>query len=151
MGRRGGVLGRGKARGGVIRAAGGILVRPGARGGVEVAVVHRPERADWSLPKGKLEAGESHEDCALREVLEETGYRCALVSFVGFTEYRDRRGRTKEVGYWLMDVLSGAFAPSEEVDELRWLDLDTAAAALTAQHDRALLASLELVGTAPAG
>jgi len=54
-------------------------------------VVHRPEREDWSYPKGKVEPGETLEDCALREVLEETGLRCRLGRFVGHTEYRDRR------------------------------------------------------------
>jgi len=152
MGRQGArLLGRGKARNDVIRAAGGILLRRAGPGRVEVALVHRPVRDDWSLPKGKLDPGESYEECALREVLEETGYECALGGFVGLTEYRDRRGRTKEVGYWLMDVLAGEFRTSEEVDELRWLDLELAARALTYEHDRALLLSLDLVELAQSG
>src|SRR6202040_2744842 len=102
-------------------------------------------RQDWSLPKGKVDPGETYEECALREVLEETGYRCRLVSFVGFTEYRDRRGRPKVVGYWVMEVLDGEFAVSDEVDALRWLELGQAADILTYERDRELLAELDTI------
>ena len=140
-----------KVRDDVVRGAGGILLRGAGRRPIEVAVVHRPARGDWSLPKGKLDPGESYESCALREVLEETGYRCRLVSFVGFTEYRDRRGRPKVVGYWVMEVLDGEFAVSDEVDELQWLDLDVASRILTYERDRELLAALDTVDVAASG
>jgi len=149
--RRSGPLGRAKARRELVRAAGGILLREVRPGRFEVAVIHRPERDDWSLPKGKLDPGETHEACALREVLEETGYRCSLVSFVGFTEYRDRRGRRKEVGYWLMAVSEGDFSASDEVDELRWLELDMAVRSLTYEYDRELLMALDTVSLARSG
>jgi len=140
-----------KVRDDVVRAAGGILLRESRPGRYEVALVHRPVRGDWSLPKGKLDPGESYEDCALREVLEETGYRCRLLSFVGFTEYRDRRGRQKVVGYWVMEVLDGEFTTSEEVDELEWLELDAAASILTYERDRELLAAVDTVDLAASG
>ena len=60
-----------------VRAAGGVVARASGDG-VEVVLVHRPRYDDWSLPKGKLEPGESWEDGALREVEEETGLRCEL-------------------------------------------------------------------------
>jgi 8-oxo-dGTP diphosphatase len=138
-------------RGDVVRAAGGILLREVPSGQVEVALVHRPGRDDWTLPKGKLDPGESYEQCALREVLEETGYGCQLLSFVGFTEYRDRRGRPKVVGYWVMEVLEGVFAESDEVDDLQWLELAQAARALTYERDRELLAALDTIGLARSG
>lgn len=149
--RRSGPLGRAKTRRELVRGAGGILLREVRPGRFEVAVIHRPVRDDWSLPKGKLDPGETHETCALREVLEETGYRCSIVSFVGFTEYRDRRGRRKEVGYWLMAVSGGEFAASDEVDDIRWLELDMAVRALTYEHDRELLLSLDTVSLARSG
>jgi 8-oxo-dGTP pyrophosphatase MutT (NUDIX family) len=135
----------------LVRAAGGILLRPVRTGRFEVVVVHRPDRDDWSLPKGKLDEGETFEAAALREVLEETGYRCRLVRFVGFTEYRDRRDRPKVVGYWHMEVLDGEFRPSREVDDVRWLDLDIAVRALTYRRDRELLRALDPVALARSG
>ncbi len=126
----------------VIKAGGGIVVRRSADGTTEVAVVHRPARADWSFPKGKLEPGETFEQAAEREVLEETGYQCRIVRFLGHTQYQDRKDRAKVVAYWVMEPLHGAFRPNVEVDELRWADLATATALLSYERDRELLAVL---------
>ena len=134
---------RPRRRANVVRAAGGVLIRPSQPGRVEVALIHRPDRDDWSLPKGKVDPGETYEECALREVLEETGYQCRLGDFVGFTEYEDRRGRRKVVGYWVMEVEEGEFAVSREVDEMRWVDLELAIRTATYQRDGDLLASLD--------
>ena len=116
-----------------IQAGGGLVENEKG----EILFMFR--KGKWDLPKGKLDPGESYESCALREVQEETGYRCRLVSFVGFTEYRDRRGRPKVVGYWVMEVLDGEFVVSHEVDELQWLDLEVASRILTYERDRELL------------
>lgn len=104
-----------------VRAAGGVVWRTGPSGEVEVLVVHRPKYDDWSLPKGKRESGESDEDCALREVEEESGYRCSLGPALGDTSYIDRKGRPKTVRWWVMTVLGGGFSPNDEVDWLDWL------------------------------
>jgi 8-oxo-dGTP diphosphatase len=104
--------------------------------------VHRPVHQDWSFPKGKLEAGETFELAALREVHEETGMVCRLLRFVGHTEYLDRKGRPKAVAYWVMAAESGFFKPNEEVDELLWLGLDSAARVLSYSHDQELVAVL---------
>ena len=85
--------------------------------------MHRPVHQDWSYPKGKLEEGETFEEAAQREVLEETGLVCRLLRFVGHTDYIDRKGRPKVVAYWVMSAVAGTFALNEEVDELRWLDV----------------------------
>lgn len=135
----------------IVRAAGGVVLRDAPGGRREVAVVHRPGRDDWSLPKGKLTEDESFEDCALREVQEETGLRCRLSRFVGSTQYRDRRDRPKVVAYWLMEALDGEFVPSDEVDEMRWLELTIAQRALTYERDRDLLATLDAVFLAQSG
>jgi 8-oxo-dGTP pyrophosphatase MutT (NUDIX family) len=124
-----------------IAAAGGVLVRKGVRGR-EVAVIHRPKYMDWSLPKGKLEEGEEWLEAALREVEEETGYRCEPSVELPQVSYLDRKGRRKLVRYWLMEPLDGGFEPHGEVDELRWLSRDEAGELLTYPHDR------ELVGKA---
>jgi 8-oxo-dGTP diphosphatase len=123
----------------VVRAAGGLAFRLGPEGARQVAVVHRPGREDWSFPKGKLDPGETFEEAALREVWEETGYRCELGRFVGHVEYRDRKNRPKVVAYWLMEPRSGVFRPSEEVDEMRWVAVEEAVRLLTYDRDRELL------------
>ena len=93
-------------------------------------------------PKGKLEAGETLDIAALREVREETGMTCDLLRFIGHTEYVDRKGRPKTVAYWIMAATGGSFSPNEEVDELRWLRLDEAARLLSYPRDRELVAVL---------
>jgi 8-oxo-dGTP pyrophosphatase MutT (NUDIX family) len=127
----------------LVQAAGGMLVRRTCEGLVQVALVHRPLRGDWSFPKGKREPGESLEQCAIREVAEETGFTCVLGPFVGYTEYRDQKERTKVVAYWAMEARSGRFAPGDEVDELRWVDLAGAAQLLTYPRDEELLVALD--------
>jgi 8-oxo-dGTP diphosphatase len=121
-----------------VKASGGVVWRRRA-GGIEVALVHRPRYDDWSFPKGKLDRGESWEDAALREVEEEVGLRCRLGHELPPTSYRDNKGRAKVVRYWMMEPLDGEFAPSHEVDEVRWLTPADADRLLSYEHDRALL------------
>jgi 8-oxo-dGTP pyrophosphatase MutT (NUDIX family) len=121
-----------------VRAAGGVLLRDRA-GGAEVAVIHRPKYEDWSLPKGKLDGEESFEQAALREVHEETGMEAELGPELSSVSYRDRKGRTKLVRYWLMHPTGGDFEPGSEVDELRWLSPDAAQDQLSYEHDAALI------------
>jgi 8-oxo-dGTP diphosphatase len=126
----------------IIRAGGGLVVRM-VRGRLEVVLVHRPVREDWSFPKGKLEDGELLEECALREVREETGLICRLGRFLGHTEYLDRKDRQKVVAYWMMSVEKDeGFAVTEEVDELRWLGVADALALLSYERDGELLTAL---------
>jgi 8-oxo-dGTP pyrophosphatase MutT (NUDIX family) len=108
----------------------------------DIAVVHRPRYDDWSLPKGKLDEGEDFEQAALREVEEETGLRCRLGRTLGDTTYRDRKDRLKLVRYFEMHPEGGEFTPNDEVDELRWLPLAEARAALTYDFDKELVAKL---------
>jgi len=128
----------------VIRAAGGVVVRSSRSGEAEIAVIHRPEYDDWTLPKGKIEPDESPEDCALREVREETGLRCDLVRPLGCTAYVDRRGRDKVACYWVMEARGGRFKPGIEVDKLLWLPLDDAVKRLTYGRDKTLLLQQDL-------
>ena len=105
-------------------------------------LVHRPEYDDWSFPKGKLEAGETYEECALREVEEETGLRCALGRELEPTSYDDAKGRPKTVRYWAMEVVGGSLRYDFEIDEALWLSPDDAAELLSYERDVALLDGL---------
>jgi 8-oxo-dGTP diphosphatase len=119
-----------------VEAAGGVVVRDGT-----VLLVHRPRYDDWTLPKGKLDRGESFEDAALREVEEETGLRCRLLRELPSTEYRVG-GRPKIVRYWLMEPEADTpFVPNDETDELRWLPPDEALTLLTYDRDREIVAA----------
>jgi len=126
----------------LVHAAGGIIFRRSADGGGKVLLVHRPAYDDWTFPKGKLRQGESTEECALREVAEETGLSCELVRELSSTNYIDRKGRPKLVRYWEMKTLSGRFQASKEVDKVRWLSFSEAAQALSYPHDVELLGEL---------
>ena len=121
----------------VVRAAGGLVLRD-----ERVLLVHRPKYDDWTFPKGKAEDGETDEECALREVLEETGLLCELVSAAGATEYVDSKGRPKIVRWFVMRPLAGEFEPTEEVDDLRWEPPAEAASLLSYVRDIALLTAL---------
>ena len=118
-----------------VQAAGGVVLRKG-----KVCIIHRPDYEDWSLPKGKLTAGETHSDAALREVHEETGLRCKLGAELSSQDYTDRKGRPKTVRWWAMSVLSDdGLTPSHEVDERRWIPVEQAEKLLDYEHDRALV------------
>lgn len=117
-----------------VRAAGVVLLRTGGRG-LETALIHRPHRADWSLPKGKVDPGEHILTAAVRECDEETG----LVPRLGpplMTQSYQAMGRPKVVDYWRADIASDeGFAPDDEVDEVRWVAIDEAAGLLTYPRD----------------
>ncbi len=126
----------------IVRAAGGVVWRRSPGGDPQVLLVHRPRYDDWTVPKGKLDGAEAHADAALREVEEETGLRCALGPELPSTSYRDRKGRPKHVRYWAMTPVAGRFTPTDEVDEVVWLPVEEAKAALTYERDRAVLDAL---------
>lgn len=132
----------------LVEAAGGVMVRRVENGALVVALVHRPDYRDWSLPKGKLLPGESHEEAALREVHEETGLSCRLGMALGDVRYQDRRGRPKTVRYWVMHPVGGEFRANDEVDEVRWLTIPDAVRLLTYPRDREFLERLDYDGIA---
>lgn len=105
----------------LIKAAGGIVERT-TLDGPEIALVHRMRYgSEWCLPKGKVDAGESWEATALREVKEETGFDCAITGFVDGISYLVN-GAPKVVLFWKMRANGVAeFIPNDEVDKLEWL------------------------------
>ncbi len=122
----------------LIRAAGGVVWREGD-GAARVAVIHRPRRDDWSLPKGKLTDGEDWEAGALREVREETGCTCRLAEFAASTWYVPNR-TPKVVLFWNMTLHRvGELSAGDEVDEVRWLKPRAAIERLDYEHEREVL------------
>ena len=125
------------ANGRTVHAAGAVLWRDGDP--PRVAVVHRDRYDDWSLPKGKLDPGETVPACAAREIAEETGYRAVLGRHLAQVRY-PIDGAEKVVDYYAARAAGGEFAVNHEVGELRWLPVPQAAELLTYQADREVLA-----------
>jgi phosphohistidine phosphatase SixA/8-oxo-dGTP pyrophosphatase MutT (NUDIX family) len=123
---------------GEIRAAGGVVWRDDD-GVPRVAIVHRNRYDDWTLPKGKLEPGESAFAAAGREVAEETGARVAVTRRLGEVHYLVDGVTPKSVRFWAMRYLSGEFTPSDEVDGLRWLAVADAREQLSYDRERGIL------------
>lgn len=124
---------------GVIRAAGGVVWRPDEAGRREICLIHRPRHDDWSLPKGKLHAGEAPLAAAVREVWEETAV--TAVPQLRLPSVRYATGsRPKVVDYWAMRVRSVApFTPNSEVDRVDWVSEGAAAERMHYPHDARLL------------
>ncbi|WP_199176526.1 NUDIX hydrolase [Subtercola sp. Z020] len=117
---------------------------------VRVLVIHRPLRNDVSLPKGKVEAGETLPETAVREVLEETGLAVDLGVPLGVTSYTMPNNRDKVVYYWAAEVhgaahIGEAFVPNDEVDSLEWLSLRKAKKVLTYERDVEVLERFQLL------
>ena len=123
----------------IVLAAGGVLWRPGHReSAAEIAVIHRPRYDDWSLPKGKVDPGETEPVTAVREVFEETGHHVQLGRRIATVSYPIEQ-RTKKVQYWSARSLGGSFAPNHEVDDLLWLPAPAAIEKVSYTYDRKIL------------
>lgn len=125
-----------------IRAAGVVVSRQIPGEPREYAIIHRPHRGDWTLPKGKLDPGETWPLAAVREVHEETGLDVVLGPPLPPQMYLVD-GLLKEVRYWRSADVVGDFIPNDEVDELRWLAAKDARKLLTYSHDRGLIDVVE--------
>jgi 8-oxo-dGTP pyrophosphatase MutT (NUDIX family) len=125
-------------------SAGGVVLRDGEI----VAIVPTRRAADGSrvlaLPKGHVDPGETPIEAAVREVREETGILAELVCELGESRYWYRRdGRTigKAVTFFLFNYLSGDTADhDDEVEEVRWIPLAEAQAALSHDAEREMVA-----------
>ncbi len=132
-----------------IMAAGGVLHRDGDGGKREFLIVHRPRYDDWSLPKGKLNRGESFIKAALREVREETGIQGKRPVDVGSVGYQTDAGNRKVVRWWHMEIVGGRFRPNREVDDVAWLPLKEAKKRLQYSNDRRVLARADALTDDP--
>jgi 8-oxo-dGTP diphosphatase len=127
-----------------VKAAGGLVWRDTGHGR-QLLVIHRDRYDDWTLPKGKLDPGESWPEAARREVAEETGYAVTFEGFAGVTTYYHGQ-RPKVVLFWNMVVTGQASTQGAdeqalaEVDEMLWIDAGDAAQRLTYPAEQALVA-----------
>jgi 8-oxo-dGTP diphosphatase len=127
------------AAGKAVLAAGAVLWRASEDPTEpEVAIIHRPRYDDWSLPKGKLDPGETEPVAAVREICEETGYHSHLGRRLTAVSYPIETG-IKKVRFWAARSVGGEFTPNDEVDELKWLPVSKALKELGYPHDRKVL------------
>lgn len=135
-----------------VRAAGAVLWRPSRNGsGLEVCVVHRPKYDDWSLPKGKLDAGEHVLAAAVREVMEETRHAITLGRPMS-TQYYRVNGSQKEVRYWLAraDDKAGPWSATKEIDRVDFLPAKRAMKRITHPRDADLVQeAVEMLSNPP--
>jgi 8-oxo-dGTP pyrophosphatase MutT (NUDIX family) len=122
-----------------ILAAGAVVWRSvEGSSHVEVAIIHRPRYDDWSLPKGKVDPGETEPAAAIREVFEEIGHRVHLGHALATVRYPVLQG-VKRVRYWAARDLGGEFTPTAEVDDLEWMSAKDAMGKMSYPHDRKVL------------
>lgn len=126
-----------------VYAAGAVLWRTVGEE-IHVLVIHRTNHKDISLPKGKVDPGETLPQTAVREIREETGIKVALGVPLGITEYIMPNGKNKVVHYWAAEVTTKAiqksvFIPNDEVAALEWLPLSSARAELSYEPDKEIL------------
>lgn len=121
-------------------AAGAVCWKVTRKGHIKILVVHRTQHRDVSLPKGKVEPGETLPETAVREIAEETGLVVGLGTPLGVVEYELPGGRQKRVYYWAAEVAPEAlgnstFVSNDEIERLQWMKLDEARAELSYPHD----------------
>jgi 8-oxo-dGTP diphosphatase len=124
----------------MIRAAGALLWREAGDRKIEIALIHRPKYDDWTLPKGKIDDGESALQCAFRELVEETGIRATFTRQLGSVDYEES-GQRKRVIFWAAQCAqdSSAFMANDEVDQLRWLSVEESLTVATYKSDREII------------
>lgn len=120
--------------------AAGALCWTHEAGKIRVLIIHRKLRNDFSLPKGKVDLGETLLETAVREVYEETGFTVALGVPLGITSYTMTNKRAKVVYYWAAEVSrkqreTAEFIPNDEVDGFEWLSLRKAKKILSYSRD----------------
>ncbi len=136
---------------GPVLAAGAVCWRAGRRG-VEILLIARSRHGDVSLPKGKVDPGESAPVAAVREISEETGFQVILGPSLGTTEYLLPNGRDKVVYYWAAEVSGdqlrrGRFTPNEEVQSIEWASIARARKRLSYERDIELLDRFETLSS----
>ena len=118
-----------------------------------VALIATRRKTRWGLPKGAVAQGETSEQAALREVLEETGLEAKIVKPLDTIEYSFRAGDAlirKRVDFYLMEYVSGILTPQlSEVDDVEWVELSEAIRRASFESERKLLEKALTLSASP--
>lgn len=120
----------------------GAIVARKTESGREILLIRHVNGGHWAFPKGHVEKGETEEQTALREILEETGLTVTLdTGFRTVVTYSPKRGVMKDVVYFAAEVVGGvAQMQVEEVSDMRWVALSDTDAYITYENDRNIIA-----------
>lgn len=123
-------------------SAGGLVLDESQRGAL-IGRQDRRGRMVWSLPKGHIEAGETPEAAAVREIREETGISGAIVAPLGTIDFwfmADNRRVHKTVHHFLLRAEGGELSSDDaEVDSVEWVPLADMTTRLAYADERRLL------------
>ncbi|MFT4148412.1 MAG: NUDIX hydrolase [Micrococcaceae bacterium] len=118
-----------------VYAAGGVCWRI-EDGDLQILLIHRPNYKDWSLPKGKVDKGETLPQTAVREIREETGLKVRLGIPLPDVHYQVGRGY-KHISYWACEAGGQeVIVDNKEVDKYKWLPAGKALKRLTQFSDQ---------------
>lgn len=135
--------GRAKWTDKAVYAAGAVVWRV-VDGKLRILLIHRTKYRDVTLPKGKVDPGETLAETAVREVQEETGIRVCLGVPVGVSRYHLPSNKQKVVHYWAAEatdeaIRASTFVPNREIAAIEWVSVKKARARLSYPVDLEIL------------
>ena len=122
------------------KSCGAVVFRK-YHGNIELLLIKHVVGGHWSFPKGHVEAGETEEQTALREIKEETGIDVELITtFREVVSYSPKRDTTKDVIYFLGKAKNFQYTPQEEeIAQIKWVEINLAHSFLTYDNDKQLV------------
>ena len=119
----------------------GAIVYRKFHGNIELMLIKNQNGGHWSFPKGHVEEGETEEQTAVREIMEETGIEVMLdTSFRRVITYSPKKETTKDVIYFLAKAVTYDYTPQEEeIAQIKWVEINHAASILSYDNDRQLV------------
>ena len=122
------------------KSCGAVVFRKG-KNSTQILLIRHLNGGHWAFPKGHVEAGETEEETALREILEETGLEVKLDSrYRQVVTYSPRRDVVKDVVYFVAEATSrNAVAQEGEISRVRWVDITTAVEHVSYENDKKVL------------
>lgn len=105
----------------------GAVLLDGAGRLLLIRRAHEPGRGRWSIPGGRVEAGETDHEAVIREVAEETGLVVEIIRLLGNVQRDARDGAVFDIYDYSCRATGGALCPGDDADDARWCDGDALA------------------------